>query len=137
MNARHKGKWQGMNWIRQEKRLALYLRDGLACVWCGDSVENGAELTLDHFKPHSRGGTNDEGNLGTCCRRCNTSRGTRGLKVFATVVANYVNHGVTPEDILAHIKRTRSRSLKPFLKQAKDLIASRGSAARVLEKLAA
>ena len=23
------------SWIRHEKRLALYLRDGLACGWCG------------------------------------------------------------------------------------------------------
>jgi 5-methylcytosine-specific restriction endonuclease McrA len=51
-DARSRGEWQGMNWIRQEKRLAIYLRDGLACGYCGDSVENGAKLSLDHLKPH-------------------------------------------------------------------------------------
>ena len=35
----------GRNWIRPEKRRALYLRDGLACVYCGDSLEDGARLT--------------------------------------------------------------------------------------------
>jgi len=38
---------QGMNWIRKEKRLAIYLRDGLACGYCGQSIEDGAKLTLD------------------------------------------------------------------------------------------
>lgn len=32
--------WQGMNWIRQEKRYAIYLRDGLACVWCKATIED-------------------------------------------------------------------------------------------------
>ena len=39
--------YQGMNWIRQDKRLAIYLRDGLACAWCGNGVENGAKLPLE------------------------------------------------------------------------------------------
>jgi len=30
MTVRNEGVWQGMNWIRQEKRLAIYLRVGLA-----------------------------------------------------------------------------------------------------------
>src|SRR5438128_11454104 len=38
-----KVKNQGMNWIRPEKRLALYLRDGLACCYCGEAVEDGAK----------------------------------------------------------------------------------------------
>ena len=52
-DARSKGKWAGMNWIRKEKRLSIYLRDGLACVWCGQAVEDGIKLTLDHLIPHS------------------------------------------------------------------------------------
>ena len=67
--------WQGMKWIRNEKRLAIYLRDGLACVYCAESVEDGATLTLDHLKTHFRGGSNEAGNLVTACKRCNSSRG--------------------------------------------------------------
>lgn len=44
-----KADWQGMNWIRQDKRLAIYLRDGLACVWCGErSVEVFAEAVATY-----------------------------------------------------------------------------------------
>ena len=44
----------GGKWIRPDKRLALYLRDGMACCWCGASVEEGEHLTLDHVIPVSR-----------------------------------------------------------------------------------
>ena len=124
-----KANWQGMNWIRQEKRLAIYLRDGLACVWCGDSVENGATLSLDHLKPHSKGGTNDATNLVCACARCNSSRGNRSVKKFAEVTAAYLNHGVKADDITSHIRRTVRRVLD--VNAAKALIAQRGAAARV------
>ena len=52
------GSYQGMNWIKPAKRLALYLRDGLACAYCGDGIEDGIRLTLDHLTPHSLGGSN-------------------------------------------------------------------------------
>lgn len=34
MSAR-KENWQGMNWCRPATRLAIYLRDGMACTYCG------------------------------------------------------------------------------------------------------
>ena len=102
---------QGMNWCRQTTRLAIYLRDGMACAYCGDAVESGAKLTLDHIKPHSNGGSNDPANLVTCCHRCNSSRGTRPVTVFASAVAEYLNHGAKAADIVAHVRRIRRRAL--------------------------
>jgi len=130
--ARDRGEWQGMNWIRQDKRLAIYLRDGLACTYCGHSVEDGASLSLDHVKPHSKGGSNHETNLVTCCERCNKSRGNRSVRAFCRAVAEYLNHGVTPEEIEKHVRATAKRSLAPHRIEAKEMIARRGSAARVL-----
>lgn len=114
----------GMNWIRPAKRLAIYLRDGLACSWCGASIEDGTQLTLDHLTPHSKGGSNHESNLVTACHRCNSSRGNRSVKTFAKAVAAYLK-GTAPETILAHIKITRRRKLD--VGAAKALIARRGS----------
>lgn len=115
---------QGMNWIRQEKRLAIYLRDGLACCWCGVTCEQDT-LTLDHCKPHSKGGSNDHVNLVTSCRRCNSSRGTRSMTTFAEVVAAYLDHGVTADAILDHLANCRRRRISiPF---ARALITRRGS----------
>lgn len=120
-----------MNWIRPEKRLAIYLRDGLACCYCGASVENGAKLTLDHLRCYDSGGSNKETNLVTCCSTCNSSRGKRSWKVFAEKVAGYINHGVTVAQIILHIETTRYRKLN--IAAAKALIAQRGGFTKALQ----
>lgn len=125
-DARARGDWQGMNWIRQEKRLAIYLRDGAACVYCGDGIDDGATMTLDHLRPHVRGGGNGATNLVTACKRCNDSRGARPLRSFIVSVAAYLNHGVNVDEIFAHVEACRNRKLD--LITAKALIARRGSA---------
>ena len=121
--ARSRGEWQGMNWIRQEKRLACYLRDGLACCYCGHSVESGAALTLDHVIPHSKGGSNHQSNLVTACQRCNSSRGNRSINKFAAVVAAYLNHDAVPAEIAKHVRACTRRAID--VPAAKELIAKR------------
>ena len=119
---RHANGGQGMNWIRAEKRLAIYLRDGLACCYCGHAIEDGAKLTLDHLMPHSAGGTNEPANLATCCHRCNSSRGNRSWMKFAATVAAYLNHDVQASSIIAHIRSTARRPID--VTRAKGLIAA-------------
>ena len=121
---RHANGGQGMNWLRPAKRLSIYLRDGLACCYCSDAVEDGVKLTLDHLVAHSHGGTNDATNVVTCCHKCNSSRGNRDWREFAEKVAAYLNHGVVAEQIIAHIETTVQRPLD--LAMAKELIARRG-----------
>lgn len=58
-------------WVRPTTRLAVYLRDGLGCVYCGKDWSSVNGLTLDHVVPRVAGGTNDVSNLVTCCRACN------------------------------------------------------------------
>jgi hypothetical protein len=130
--ARHAGDWQGMNWIRQDKRLAIYLRDDLACTYCGKGVEQGATLSLDHIRPHSKGGSNHESNLVTCCTLCNSSRGNRSLTVFAAAVDSYI--GVPVGTVAKKVRNQTSRKLAPYRQQAKAMIEERGSAAKALSK---
>lgn len=122
----------GMNWCRQDLRLAIYLRDGAACVWCGASIEDGAQLTLDHLTPRESGGGNEPSNLVTACHLCNSRRGKRSVEEFAEAVAGYVDHGVTALEILLNISRLACQDIKSFRAEAKVLIARRGSAARAL-----
>lgn len=128
--ARDRGEWQGMNWCRPATRLAVYLRDGLACAYCGATVEDGATLSLDHVTPASKGGSNAPANLVTCCSRCNSSRGNRSVQEFAAAVAGYLNHGATAEEVIGHVRRTVRRVLPRA--EARKMIARRGSVARVL-----
>lgn len=73
-------------WLRAEKRLALYIRDGFACAYCGRDLRNAApaDVTLDHLLPRSSGGTNEPTNLVTACRSCNCSRQDKPWIDYAT-----------------------------------------------------
>lgn len=134
-NAKSRGNWHGMNWIRQSSRLAIYLRDGLACCYCGHAVEDGASLSLDHVKPHSKGGSNDATNLVTCCERCNKSRGNRPVRTFCRAVAEYLDHGIEADEIEKHVRTCTRRDLKTHRREAKEMISRRGSAAKVLARI--
>ena len=114
----------GRNWIRPEKRLALYLRDGLACVYCGDSLEDGAQLTLDHLRPVSQGGGHDATNLVTACTHCNSSRKARTVRGFCRAVAGYLDHDIEAREIERHVRRCAARTFDTAA--AKALIAQRG-----------
>ena len=47
-----------------------------ACEYCGVSeAETGDELTVDHFRPQSADGGDEEENLVYCCFRCNLYKG--------------------------------------------------------------
>lgn len=121
-----------MNWCRPVRRLALYLRDGLACVWCGASIEeDGVQLSLDHVTPHCKGGTNENKNLITSCKRCNSSRGSRSVAAFSRAVASYLNHGAQPEDIIRRVRASQRRAVP--LDEAKELIARRGGFSAALK----
>lgn len=127
-------KYNGMNWISQYKRLAIYLRDGLACVWCGATVEQeGTQLSLDHVQAYSHGGSDEPSNLVTCCMKCNRSRSNRSKETFAAVVARRLGNVVTRERILANIYNARRRQVELHYQTAKDLVKRRGSCFAALQ----
>ena len=122
--------WQGSKWCRPSTRLAIYIRDGFACVYCGATVEEGTQLTLDHVKPVSKGGDNAPTNLVTACIRCNSSRGTRSVIAFALAVAEYLGEGVKPTAIVRHVSNCKRRTLPR--KAARELLTVRGTVRKVL-----
>jgi len=55
---------------------ALRVRFRFACGYCGVSeTQNGALLTVDHFRPVSRGGADEESNRVYSCFACNGFKG--------------------------------------------------------------
>jgi hypothetical protein len=117
--------WQGGHWITPKRRLALYLRDGLACVWCCRGIEDGAQLSLDHVVCHADGGGTESGNLITCCKTCNSSRGKRSVPAFAEAVAAYLNHGVIAQQVIDRVQAAVCRPVP--LTEAAELLARRGT----------
>lgn len=119
-------KYHGSKWIRRERRLAIYMRDGLSCAYCGATIEDdGITLTLDHIKPYSQGGTSATHNLITACQRCNSSRGDRSVEEFTKAVAAYLDHGITAEEIQKSIEEKIARQIN--VAEAKEIIERRGS----------
>lgn len=114
---------KGSKWITRERRLAIYLRDGFACAYCGRALHRAQpwEVTLDHIKPKVDGGTNASGNLITACASCNSRRQDKPLREV-----------VSPSD-LALIRRNVRRALPVAL--AKALVAGRVSKGRALREV--
>lgn len=57
--------------ISPEARAAVYERDNYRCRICASTED----LTIDHVKPLSKGGSNKRSNMQTLCRDCNQDKG--------------------------------------------------------------
>jgi 5-methylcytosine-specific restriction endonuclease McrA len=84
-----------MNWLRQERRIALHLRDDWTCQYCARKLKDAGprQVHLDHLIPRSwfeaRGLPidNSNSNLVTACAHCNDSRKAQDWTDFATADA--------------------------------------------------
>jgi 5-methylcytosine-specific restriction endonuclease McrA len=81
---------QGSKWISKAARLAIYIRDGFSCAYCGADLRDAArdEITLDHLDPRCTTLTaaerRDPRRLVTACRRCNSQRQDKPWTQYAT-----------------------------------------------------
>lgn len=100
-------------WIRPERRLAIYLRDDVTCIYCLRNLHGAdpRDVTLGHLVCKADGGTNDSSNLVTACRACNCSRQDKPLARFAS------------GETRAHIRRNTRRDMTKYLRLAKAMIA--------------
>lgn len=76
----------GMAWIRLDKRMAIYARDGFDCVYCATlfpTDQLGYGLSLDHVFSRS----NAPDNLVTACQECNSVRRDRSLRTWLKELA--------------------------------------------------
>lgn len=95
----------GSKWIRPDKRLAIYARDGWACVYCQASDT----LTLDHIVSVEKAGRNNhETNLITCCLSCNSAKKDLHIRAWYAVLRG-LGHDVV--DIQKRIRRFTRRKL--------------------------
>ncbi len=73
-------------------RLQVLKRDNFTCQSCGKSpasypeleIDAVPKLEIDHFQPHSKGGSDDLENLQTLCFLCNRGKGN----------SEYLNHTI-------------------------------------------
>ena len=68
---RRQERWRrcGVTW--KVTRFGIFSRDNFTCVYCGAKTNT---PECDHVIPFSRGGSHEESNLATACRKCNRSK---------------------------------------------------------------
>ena len=108
---------KGSKWIRRATRLAIYHRDGWRCVYCLSM----SELTLDHVKPKTMGGSNLPNNLVTCCYKCNSSKQDRSPTAW---FRDLRSRGVNTEKMRKRLYRLRRKPIDrgAFIKMVRDRI---------------
>ncbi len=106
MAGRKKG--QGSKWINPVTRKRLYKRDDYTCVYCGDSVEDGARLSLDHVIPCELGGENAHDNLVTACFSCNSAKRDLTMRAWFVVLRD---RGVDTDLVGTRVRNARRRQL--------------------------
>lgn len=88
--------------ISPHVRFKIYHRDDWRCWFCGTRTEictdkKGKDCTneasLEHLNPVSRGGSDNESNLVTACRTCNTQKKDRTLDEYR----DYIRYFTTQE----------------------------------------
>ena len=111
---------QGMNWIWIRSRYAIYLRDGMACVYCGADATT-KRMGLDHIVPVAAGGQNKADNLVTCCETCNSRKNTKPMRQWLKEIKDNGS-------IRKYIDAAIVKEIKPYRKEAKLLLARRKAA---------
>lgn len=113
--------WPGGSWISPARRLAIYLRDRFVCQLCGRDLHDAdaCDVTLDHSRPRSRGGSHEATNLFTCCKSCNCSR--QDLSVVAFLRRRYAEilvPAVTEDDrMIERAARSKRASISAQMRR--------------------
>ena len=96
--------------MRNTIRQIVRQRDVFRCLYCGMRESDvGAELTVDHYQPRSRGGSDDLSNLVYCCHACNEFKGDYWQPGSIERILNPLTH-----DVAAHLYEDENGSLQPL-----------------------
>jgi 5-methylcytosine-specific restriction endonuclease McrA len=81
---------------KRARKNHLLKKHGSLCYWCRQDFPP-SQLTLDHFKPRSRGGLNAVENLRLACFPCNNQRGNSLMKTKELPQVRQQQVSATPE----------------------------------------
>lgn len=114
---------KGSGWIQPTRRLAIYLRDGFQCQYCGTDLKdlNPRFITLDHLRPRKSGGSHKSTNLITACANCNFCRQHKPWRTFIRdrwSMGNRAAHANVADSIIERIEKQTRRVLNITLAKA-------------------
>lgn len=111
-------RYRGSNWIRRDKRVAIYVRDGFKCVYCGSSES----LSLDHIKAVSKGGINCHRNLATSCISCNSSKKAKNNVQWFRILRS---RGVDTSKVQWKLHKIKQSYIQPHMAVARCILSLR------------
>ncbi len=120
---RHTPAANGSKWIRRDKRLAIYLRDGLTCTYCTRFYPH-IELQLDHYARVEDGGTNEATNLLTVCRSCNSAKTNLTIRQWYGALRR---RGDCSTAVGRRARAWKARCLTEHRERAKELLMAHGT----------
>ena len=72
--------------MTDSKRQSIFLKYGGHCAYCGNLMKM-KNMTVDHLKPKSKGGSNRIENLTPSCRKCNAIKAADNLEMLRIALA--------------------------------------------------
>jgi len=72
--------------MTEHKRQTIFLKYGGHCAYCGNLMKM-KNMTVDHLKPKSKGGSNRIENLMPSCRKCNAAKAADNLEMLRISLA--------------------------------------------------
>lgn len=88
-------------------RIAVFVRDRGACVYCGATYQAGAALTVDHVVSRRRGGGDGFDNLVTACRACNEDKAHFSLGAYLFELSDRGVSKAHTEAVAARVEAAR------------------------------
>lgn len=96
--------------ITAENRAAVQSAYGYCCGYCGVSeIDIGGELQIDHYRPRTKGGSDDVDNLVYACSHCNRFKGNYWPDANSPDSFYLLHPG--EDDVWAHLQFTTSGRL--------------------------
>ena len=97
--------------LTKKARFEIFKRDKFTCQYCGSNPPS-VVLEVDHIKPVSKGGGNDEENLITSCFDCNRGKGARDLSSSIPSLEEKIAREKELEDQLKEWTKLKKRQQK-------------------------
>lgn len=95
--SRGRAKWMGKNHIlllvnqKEQRKIQRKIGEeaGRVCYICGEVMQAGDLVTVDHVIPKNIGGKDEAWNLRCCCFRCNEDKGCQPIRGYVNRIKRH------------------------------------------------
>jgi hypothetical protein len=97
--------------VNAKLRYRILKRDKSKCRRCGQTVDDGVKLVIDHIVPVAWGGPTEETNLWSLCEECNLGKKAYESDVDAAAMKEVMRHSAARDRIRAYFELKPNQSI--------------------------